>query len=86
MYTTRVASTHSTRPAAQALKALNGLSRSVVTVVALRPGLIAIQQQQPWTMSKRHFSATPQTQIRDFFPERETDKVRKTEAAWAHPM
>ncbi|KAF2147155.1 uncharacterized protein K452DRAFT_282142 [Aplosporella prunicola CBS 121167] len=85
MYTTRVASTYSARPAAQALKALNGLSRSAVTVVTHRPGLIAIQQQ-PWTTSKRHFSATPQTQIREFFPEKETDKVRKTEAAWAHPI
>ncbi|GME27389.1 Alternative oxidase [Neofusicoccum parvum] len=88
MYTTRTATacctTTTGRTAAQALKALNGFPQQA-TLVTLRPGFISIQQQ-PWTSSKRHFSSTPVTRIKEFFPEKETDKVFKTPAAWEHPI
>lgn len=93
MYTTRAATAcpklTSTTTATQALKALHGLSG--VTVVSLRPASIAVQQYhvQPWNnvaSRKRHFSTTKSMVIKEFFPEKETQKVRKTPAAWDHPM
>ncbi|KAK8183086.1 alternative oxidase-domain-containing protein [Phyllosticta capitalensis] len=93
MYTTRAATAcpklTSTTTATQALKALHGLSG--VTVVSLRPASIAVQQYhiQPWNnvaSRKRHFSTTKSMVIKEFFPEKETQKVRKTPAAWDHPI
>lgn len=88
MYTSRTATTCCTktagRTAAQAIKALNGIPQQAI-LVSLRPGFISVQQQS-WTASKRHFSSTPTTHMKEFFPERETEKVRKTPAAWDHPM
>ncbi|KAL1639012.1 inducible alternative oxidase 2 [Diplodia intermedia] len=87
MYTTRTATacTRTTgRAAAQALKAFNGLPRQAI-VVSLKPGFISIQQQ-PWSVSKRNFSSTPATRIKEFFPEKETESIRKTPASWEHPF
>lgn len=35
--------------------------------------------------SPRHFSTTPATQLRDFFPPRETKFIQTTPPAWPHP-
>lgn len=43
--------------------------------------------QYPWTpTAHRNFSTTPRTQIREFFPSKETPFIKKTEAAWPHPI
>lgn len=88
MYTTKTATACCTRTtgraAAQTLKTLSGFPQQA-TIVSLRPGFISIQQHQ-WPSSKRDFSSTPATHIREFFPEKETENIRKTPAAWAHPM
>ncbi|CZT01553.1 probable Alternative oxidase, mitochondrial [Rhynchosporium graminicola] len=35
--------------------------------------------------SRRQFSTTPRTQLRDIFPSPEHEHIKKTEAAWPHP-
>ncbi|KAK7626182.1 alternative oxidase-domain-containing protein [Phyllosticta citricarpa] len=80
MYTTRAATTKlsSTTTATHAFKALHGLSGVTTTV--------------PWTTTsttttrKQPFSTTKSMVIKEFFPEKETSKVRKTPAAWDHPV
>ncbi|KAK7550162.1 alternative oxidase-domain-containing protein [Phyllosticta citricarpa] len=80
MYTTRAATTKlsSTTTATHAFKALHGLSGVTTTV--------------PWTTTsttttrKQPFSTTKSIVIKEFFPEKETSKVRKTPAAWDHPV
>lgn len=88
MYSTRTVTACCTkttgRTAAQAIKALNGFPRCA-SFVSLRPGFVSIQQQQ-WSPSMRHFSSTPVSHLREFFPEKETENIRKTPAAWEHPM
>ncbi|KAM4059354.1 alternative oxidase domain-containing protein [Hirsutella rhossiliensis] len=36
------------------------------------------------SLSRRHFSATPATQLRDFFPVKDTPHILKTKPAWPH--
>ncbi|EKG17769.1 Alternative oxidase [Macrophomina phaseolina MS6] len=88
MYSTRTVTACCTkttgRTAAQAIKALNGFPRCA-SFVSLRPGFVSIQQQQ-WSPSMRHFSSTPVSHLREFFPEKETENIRKTPAAWEHPI
>ncbi|KAK0746843.1 alternative oxidase [Schizothecium vesticola] len=57
------------------------LSRAVqVSVLSSPAGLrLTSHVQQP-----RHFSTTPATQLRDFFPEKETAYIRKTPPSWPH--
>ncbi|KAK7550292.1 alternative oxidase-domain-containing protein [Phyllosticta citricarpa] len=99
MYTTRAATTKlsSTTTATHAFKALHGLSGVTTTVVSLRPASsIALNHHhnlhQPWTTTsttttrKQPFSTTKSIVIKEFFPEKETSKVRKTPAAWDHPV
>jgi hypothetical protein len=51
----------------------------------LRP-LIAGQYFQPLT-GRRAFSFTPTNpNIKEYFPQKETEKVRRTPAAWPHPI
>lgn len=64
------------RSAAHILKALNGAPGAV------KPICITIQQQR----SRRDFSSTPNIHIKDFFPEPNVPGIRKTKAAWPHPM
>lgn len=68
--------------AAQALKALNGK----ITPTSARPAFICVQQQWAMPQSRRQFSTGKPVLIKEFFPVAETEKVRKTEAAWRHPV
>lgn len=36
-------------------------------------------------LSHRHFSSTPATRLRDYFPEPEHNQITKTDPAWPHP-
>lgn len=35
--------------------------------------------------SPRHFSSTPASRLKDFFPEKETEHIRTTNPTWPHP-
>jgi hypothetical protein len=51
-----------------------------VSVLSSPAGLrLTSHVQQP-----RYFSTTPATQLRDFFPEKETAYIRKTPPSWPH--
>jgi len=52
--------------------------------VGLRPTFYIVQQQ--WSGPRRHFTSTPTTQIKDFFPEPDSEKIRVTDPAWPHPI
>lgn len=76
-------SLNSGRSAVQLLKTLSG---GPTAKVGLRPFAIGLQQQ-PWTpLAHRNFSTTARTQIREFFPEADAPSIKKTEAAWPHPI
>lgn len=51
-------------------------------------GLSLSRRHQPAgpgaSSSRRHFSVTPATQLRDFFPVKDTPHILKTKAAWPH--
>ena len=68
--------------AASVFKTING---SRLGGHAIKPTLITIQHQQPST-SRRQFSTTRRTSIREFFPEPDAPNIRTTKAAWSHPM
>jgi len=61
--------TQSTRAAAQILK----------SNVGLRPTFVAVQ------LGCRSFSSSNSPKIKEFFEQKQTEKVRKTPAAWQHP-
>ncbi|OCK83741.1 alternative oxidase [Lepidopterella palustris CBS 459.81] len=73
----------SKRSSAQVLKAFNGLSTS--TTIGVRPSSIVVCQID-LTNSRRNFSTTPARKIKTFFPAADTPNVKKTEAAWSHPL
>lgn len=85
MNTTRTVSTSTIltkQSAALVLKALHG---SRIAGQAIKPTFICIQHQQP-VSSRRQFSTTRRTAIREFFPEPDAPNIRTTKAAWSHPM
>lgn len=54
--------------------------------VGLRPAFIIAQHIQFGSANQRYFSSSPNSpRIKEFFEQKQTDKVRKTPAAWAHP-
>ncbi|KAF2742672.1 alternative oxidase [Sporormia fimetaria CBS 119925] len=60
-------------------------ARAVPTTVRLRP-LVVGYHKLPLS-SVRQFSVTSNQSLpREFFPENETEKVRRTPAAWPHPI
>jgi hypothetical protein len=63
---------------------LKSLAASQSTPITFRPAVIIVHQQ--FSPSSRQFHSTPRTQIKDFFPEPEAPSIRKTEAAWSHPL
>ncbi|KAF2802127.1 alternative oxidase [Mytilinidion resinicola] len=83
MLSTRTA-THtslaSKQTGAQILKTLTSS-----TSTGLRPTFIVVRQYG-LTNSHRNFSTTPQHRIKEFFPEADAPSVRKTPAAWPHPI
>lgn len=87
MYTSRTigqcTSTTTGRSAVQLLKTLSG---GPTAKVGLRPVVIGLHQHS-WTPAAHHnFSTTSRAQIREFFPSQETPAIKKTEAAWPHPV
>ncbi|KAF2659497.1 alternative oxidase [Lophiostoma macrostomum CBS 122681] len=70
------------RVSPQLLQSFNGLS----TLSPSLSSLVVVQHIQPITC-RRNFSFTSTNpKIHEFFPQKETEKVRKTEPAWPHPM
>lgn len=67
--------------AVQLLKGLNGAQSVTLTA---RPGLVLIQHQRP--ASRRDFSTTPTSRIKEFFPAPDKPHIKTTEAAWPHPI
>ncbi|KAH7080665.1 alternative oxidase-like protein [Paraphoma chrysanthemicola] len=81
MIATRTAirgSTASARATAHFLKC-NG------THIGLRPTFVIAQHVQT-PASQRPFTSSNSPRIKEFFEKKETEKVRKTPAAWAHPL
>jgi ubiquinol oxidase len=70
------------RSAVHLLKALSGVPTAKV---GLRPAAILLHQNQ-WTSTNRQFSTSRRSQIREFFPEPDAPSIKKTEAAWPHPV
>ena len=62
---------------------LKNLSASQSTPITFRPAAIIVHQQ--YTPS-RQFHSSRRAQIKDFFPEPEAPNIRKTVAAWSHPL
>ncbi|KAF2008533.1 alternative oxidase [Aaosphaeria arxii CBS 175.79] len=66
------------------LKSINGLTASSR---GLRPCFVLVQHTQLTPTSRRNFTSSPShPKITEYFPQKETEKVRKTEAAWPHPV
>jgi hypothetical protein len=85
MYTSRTAASHcgiltTKRSAPNILRALSStpLSGTFHPVTIVFHGLY-------WTPS-RNFHSTPHARIKEFFPEPDTPSIKKTEAAWPHPI
>ncbi|GAM85576.1 hypothetical protein ANO11243_035830 [Dothideomycetidae sp. 11243] len=49
-----------------------------------RPALFLLQIQGH--VPARQFSSTPSSRMKEFFPEKETENVKTTKAAWPHPV
>lgn len=72
----------SKRVSTQLLKSFNGLA--TYNTMRIQP-FVVTQHVQPIT-GQRNFSFTPSNpRIKEFFPQKETKEIRKTEAAWPHP-
>jgi len=87
MISTRVGmsgSVVSKRAAAQLLKFSSGLTSA--NAVGLRSSFVLVHHYQPIASGRRNFSNSSTTNIKEFFPKRDTEKVRRTEAAWPHPV
>jgi len=70
------------RSAVQLLKTLSGVPTAKVGV---RSAAILLHHNQ-WTPANRQFSTHGRSQIREFFPEPDAPSIKKTEAAWPHPV
>jgi len=70
----------SKQSAAHILKSLNGK----ITLASVRPGFLGLHQQHD--SSRRTFSTTRPTFIREFMPAPETHHIKQTEASWEHPI
>ena len=85
MYYNRVISTSaiSKRSASEIIKSLNhGL---LVATSSTRPVFVCLQHQRT-RPSSRHFSTSKRASIKEFFPEPDAPNIKKTEAAWPHPV
>jgi ubiquinol oxidase len=51
-----------------------------------RPTFVAVQHVHSAPSNQRYFSSTEKPQDRKFFEKATTEKVRKTPAAWPHPV
>ena len=69
-----------------AVRLTSRLSGTTASNVGLRPSYILIRQYHPIISSQRSFSTSEHQNIKDFFPKKETELVRKTPSAWPHPI
>ena len=69
-----------------AFEILRILNRGSLTATSsARPASVGLQRH--WTVpSNRQFSTSKRASIREFFPEPDAPNIKKTEAAWAHPV
>lgn len=79
------------KPAAQALQhraAAMGITPcSAFTAYALTAGARSHSSQPAWPQAqKRGFASTNVARLKEFFPEKETQNIWKTPAAWPHPV
>ncbi len=92
MQCTRTTTAHtiiSKQSAASAFRALNG---GVTPTSGSRPAFILVQRQ--YGAPRRQFSVTPQRHlksssnllIKEFFPVKESEHIKKTPPAWHHPI
>ncbi|KAF1916364.1 alternative oxidase-like protein [Ampelomyces quisqualis] len=73
--------TASKQAATEILKTING------STLGCRSSFIVAQHIQLAPTSQRHFSSSPNSpKIKEFFEQKQTEKVRKTPAAWEHPV
>lgn len=77
MNCSRATSTAILKQPAAILKTLNVAK---VTPAVCQPAFVGLQQ------SGRHFHTTKPALIKEFFPQPDTPSIRKTEAAWKHPI
>ncbi|KAF2876575.1 alternative oxidase-domain-containing protein [Massariosphaeria phaeospora] len=84
----------STRPVARtaltakgaSARLLNSLACSGTSNIGVPPSFLKVCASQRTPPSRQSSSTPARSSGKDFFPRKETDKVRKTEAAWAHPV
>lgn len=70
----------SKRATAQLVKSFSGCN------VGPRPTFIAVHHIQLAPANQRQFSSSPQNpRIKEFFEQKQTERVRKTPSAWPHP-
>jgi len=79
-FVTTSTATISKRSFNQIAKAISGTQNGGV----IKPTFICYGQQ--WSCGVRHFSSSPTTRIREFFPEKDSPGIKTTPAAWPHPM
>jgi ubiquinol oxidase len=86
MYSSRTAAVHCAKFTAQrsAVNILKTFSGTTSNGITFRPAVIVFQQSR--STPSRNFHSTPHAQIKEFFPEPDTPSIKKTEAAWPHPM
>ena len=75
--------TISKRSAAHILKTLN--HGPITAASSVRLPSICLQRQR-MTPTRRQFSTSKRASIKEFFPEPDAPNIKKTEAAWAHPV
>ncbi|KAI9756385.1 MAG: Alternative oxidase, mitochondrial precursor [Chaenotheca gracillima] len=83
--TSLLASRHATTQLSRlACSRMGGGSASLRTAPALTASFTLISR--PTTQPRRQFSSTPRTSLKEFFPPPDSPHIRKTEAAWPHPL
>lgn len=66
-------------------QAATRLTRASAALGTSSAGLGAAFVRQSLVVAPRHFSTTPPSRLRDFFPAKETPQIRMTTPAWPHP-
>lgn len=52
-------------------------------IIHAQPALLLVQQT--WSPA-RQFSSSSSTRLREFFPQKESEKIKTTKPAWPHPV
>lgn len=73
----------SKRVSAQVFKSINAAGSSPI---GLRPAFIVVHQVHTPAARREFGTSQSKTAIKEFFPQKETENIRKTEPAWPHPV